>query len=68
LWKEKYSTPQTFKTSDELNVARDEAAKVFPVQAISTYQDAQGNYVLSIKQPVSKIGDNPIADNAMNNK
>lgn len=68
LWNSRYSTPQTYQTSEELDNARTEAQKFFPPQAIVSYQDAQGTYILNVKQPVSSINGNPIADSAMTDK
>jgi len=64
----RYSSPHSFQTSKELNKAKQEARKFFPAKAVNNYQDAQGNHILSVKQPVSTIGDNPIADSVMTDK
>lgn len=68
LWNSRYSTPHTYSTIEELQAARTEALRFFPAQAINSHQDAKGSYVMTVRQPVSRIEGNPVADIAMNDK
>ena len=55
MWKNNYSTPQSFNSLEELTAAQQEARKYFPQHALVHYKDAKGKYVLRVKQPVKKI-------------
>lgn len=52
LWNKKYSSPQSYDTFEELQSAMMEAQRYFPNEAIVHYQNADGKYVLTIRQPV----------------
>ena len=53
LWKRDYSRPLKFKSEFELNGAVQKAKTFFPVNAITTYKDNKGNFVLRIAEPVT---------------
>lgn len=55
LWQSDYSIPKTFGTFEEVKRAAEYAAKFFPKEAIEYYKDNKGDYVLSIRKPVSKL-------------
>ena len=55
MWKNNYSTPQSFNSLEELTATQQEARKYFPQHALVHYKDAKGKYVLRVKQPVKKI-------------
>lgn len=52
LWNRDYSRPIKFKSEYELNGAVQKAKTFFPVNAITTYKDNKGNFVLRIVEPV----------------
>lgn len=52
LWNKKYSSPQFYDTFEKLQSAIVEAQRYFPNEAIVHYQNADGKYVLAIRQPV----------------
>ena len=52
LWNKKYSSPQSYDTFEKLQSAIIEAQRYFPNEAIVHYQNADGKYVLTIRQPV----------------
>lgn len=51
-WQKNYSEPLEFKTIEELNIAKQEALKLFPADAVSYTKNFSGNFVLRVKQPV----------------
>jgi len=55
LWNIKYNTPQEFKTLKEAQKAMAKALKVFPKEAVTYHITEEGNYVLTVKQPVEKM-------------
>mgnify|MGYP002520688144 CR=1 FL=1 len=55
LWEMKYSTPTEYSTRDSLQEAKSIALQYFPEEAVVSYKNAKGNFVLSIKKPVEKI-------------
>ena len=55
LWDKAYSSPKEFTSMGELQVAYREAEKYFPKSALVHYQNAKGNYVLSVKKPVESV-------------
>lgn len=55
LWKTNYSTPKVFSTMEELQAAQQEALRFFPSSALVHYKNAEGKYVLNVKQPVTRI-------------
>lgn len=52
LWNKKYSSPQSYDTFEKLQSAIVEAQRYFPNEAIVHYQNADGKFVLAIRQPV----------------
>lgn len=52
LWQKKYSFPQSYDTFEKLQSAIVEAQRYFPNEAIVHYQNANGKFVLAIRQPV----------------
>lgn len=52
LWNKKYSSPQSYDTFEKLQSAIVEAQRYFPNEAIVYYQNADGKFVLAIRQPV----------------
>ncbi len=52
LWQLRYNKAKEFSNMIELAKAKKEAAKFFPNSAITSYKNAKGNYVLSVKRPV----------------
>ena len=55
LWDKVYSSPKEFTSMGALQVAYREAEKYFPKSALVHYQNAKGNFVLSVKKPVESI-------------
>ena len=55
LWEMKYSTPTEYSTRDSLQSAKNVALQYFPEEAVVSYKNAKGDFVLSIKKPVEKI-------------
>jgi hypothetical protein len=55
LWDKVYSSPKEFTSMEALQVAYREAEKYFPKSALVHYQNAKGNFVLSVKKPVESI-------------
>ena len=55
LWKTNYSTPKEFSSMEELQVAQQEALKFFSSSALVHYKNAEGKYVLNVKQPVARV-------------
>lgn len=53
LWDRDYSRPLKFKSEFELNGAVKKAKTFFPADAITTYKDNNGNFVLRVAKPVS---------------
>lgn len=51
LWEKVYSKPIKYKSQMELSSAVEEAKKYFPAEAIVTYKDNNGNYVLRVIEP-----------------
>lgn len=51
LWEKQYSTTKVFKDEQSLNAAKAEAAKYFPGEAITTWEDNKGNYVMKVAEP-----------------
>ena len=52
LWDRDYSRPINFKSEYELNGAVQKAKTFFPADAITTYKDNNGNFVLRVAKPV----------------
>lgn len=52
LWEKDYSRPIKFKSEYELNGAVQKAKTFFPADAITTYKDNKGNFVLRVAKPV----------------
>lgn len=52
LWDRDYSRPIKFKSEYELNGAVQKAKTFFPADAITTYKDNKGNFVLRVAKPV----------------
>lgn len=55
LWDKAYSSPKEFTSMGALQVAYREAEKYFPKSALVHYQNAKGNFVLSVKKPVESV-------------
>ena len=53
LWERDYSRPIKFNSEYELNSAVQKAKTFFPTDAITTYKDNKGNFVLRVAKPVS---------------
>ena len=53
LWERDYSRPIKFKSEFELNGAEQKAKTFFPADAITTYKDNNGNFVLRVAEPVT---------------
>lgn len=53
LWDRDYSRPLKFKSEFELNGAVEKAKSFFPADAVITYKDNNGNFVLRVVKPVS---------------
>ena len=53
LWKRDYSRPIKFNSEYELNSAVQKAKTFFPADAITTYKDNNGNFVLRVAEPVT---------------
>ena len=51
LWEKQYSTTKVFKDEQSLNAAKAEATKYFPEEAITTWEDNKGNYVMKVAEP-----------------
>ena len=54
LWKMRHSKPQVFKTLAETYAPIQELYRFYPKGAVVRYRDAEGNYVVRVKQPVWK--------------
>lgn len=54
LWELRYKSPMEFNSMSKLKVAKKNALRFFPEEAIVSYKNAQGNYVLSVMRPVEK--------------
>ena len=52
LWDRDYSRPLKFKSEFELNGAVQKAKTFFPADAITTYKDNKGNFILRVAEPV----------------
>ena len=52
LWDRDYSRPIKFKSEYELNGAVEKAKSFFPADAVVTYKDNNGNFVLRVVKPV----------------
>ena len=55
LWQMKYSVPQEFSTLEECQQAYGKATLYFPKSAIVYYKNGKGNFVLSVKKPVTRL-------------
>ena len=55
LWDLRYSAPQEYYNMQDLQKAKAEALQYFPTEAVISYKNAKGNYVLSVKRPVERI-------------
>ena len=53
LWERDYSRPIKFNSEYELNSAVQKAKTFFPADAITTYKDNKGNFVLRVVEPVT---------------
>lgn len=53
LWERDYSRPIKFKSEYELNGAVQKAKAFFPADAVITYKDNNGNFVLRVAKPIS---------------
>ena len=53
LWDRDYSRPIKFKSEYELNGAVEKAKSFFPADAVVTYKDNNGNFVLRIAEPIT---------------
>ena len=51
LWEKRYSFPKEFKEEKDLNAAVLEASKYYPKEAITTWEDNKGNYVMKVAEP-----------------
>lgn len=54
VWNLDYSTPRTYDTVDEVQLAVREALKYFPLNAVMYYRNAEGGFTLSVRRPVEK--------------
>lgn len=55
IWEKDYSKTRIFSSSKELKKAQNKAARFFPSEALVSYTNSQGNYVLTIRKPVKNI-------------
>ena len=53
LWERDYSEPIIVNSESELSASVTKAKTFFPVDAITTYKDNKGNFVLRIAEPVT---------------
>ena len=51
LWEKKYSTPKVFKDKQSLEAAVSEVSRYYPKEAITTWEDNEGNYVMKVAEP-----------------
>ena len=55
IWEKDYSKSKIFNSDKELKEAQNKAARFFPSEAIVSYTNNQGKYVLTIRKPVKNI-------------
>ena len=55
LWEMKYKEPQTFKTLEALEDARNEALRYFPEEAVTYHMDFKDNFVMVVRKPIAKM-------------
>ena len=55
IWEKDYSKSKIFNSNKELKQAQNKAARFFPSEAIVSYTNNQGKYVLTIRKPVKNI-------------
>lgn len=55
IWEKDYSKSKIFNSNKELKEAQNKAARFFPSEAIVSYTNNQGKYVLTIRKPVKNI-------------
>lgn len=63
LWEKRYSFPKEFKEEKDLNAAVLEASKYYPKEAITTWEDNKGNYVMKVAKPILSKGESTQKDN-----
>jgi hypothetical protein len=51
LWEKKYSTPKVFKDKHSLEAAVSEASRYYSKEAITTWENNEGNYVMKVAEP-----------------
>lgn len=63
LWEKRYSFPKEFKEEKDLNAAVLEASKYYPKEAITTWEDNKGNYVMKVARPILSKDESTQKDN-----